>query len=173
MTALPLVLDLFSGTGSATRNRSWSAGSTGRFLEFDINPKCRPDIVADVRHLPLGDAPLQFIWAGPPASRGFSVARDSAPLERAPTPRHGQDGRSRSGKPPSGSSPSTPRPGTSWRTRAGVMRRYALGYTEQVSRLVRTGRPSRSRRTYGTTSRFGSRCLVFHTPRRVAYRHDP
>ena len=46
MTALPLVLDLFSGTGSATQ--PFVECGKHRVVRIDINPKCHPDIVADV-----------------------------------------------------------------------------------------------------------------------------
>jgi len=43
-------------------------------VRIDNDPKCRPDIVADVRHLPLDpDLRPEFVWASPPCTR-FSTA---------------------------------------------------------------------------------------------------
>ncbi len=65
MTALPLVLDLFSGTGSATQ--PFVECGKHRVVRIDINPKCHPDIVADVRRLPLdSELIVDGITAGSP-----------------------------------------------------------------------------------------------------------
>ena len=58
-----LVLDLFSGTGSATQ--PFVECGRHRVIRIDIAGK--PDIRADVRHLPLdpGLRP-EFVWASPP-----------------------------------------------------------------------------------------------------------
>jgi hypothetical protein len=63
---LPLVLDLFSGTGSATQ--PFVECGKHRVVRIDIAGK--PDIRADVRHLPL-DPNLrpEFVWASPPCDR--------------------------------------------------------------------------------------------------------
>ncbi len=72
MSDLPLVMDLFSGTGSATQ--PFVDHGCARVVRIDNNPKCRPDIVADVRSLPLDPEvrPL-FVWASPPCTK-FSCA---------------------------------------------------------------------------------------------------
>ena len=62
-----LVLDLFSGTGSATQPFVECGKHTGSKIDI----AGRPDVRADVRYLPLGEAPIQFIWASPPC-QGFS-----------------------------------------------------------------------------------------------------
>jgi hypothetical protein len=63
MSSLPIVLDLFSGTGSATQ--PFVECGKHRVIRIDIAGK--PDIRADVRHLPLkyGLRP-EFVWASPP-----------------------------------------------------------------------------------------------------------
>ncbi len=62
-----MVLDLFSGTGSATQ--PFVDHGCARVVRIDNDPKCRPDIVADVRSLPLDPEvrPL-FVWASPPCT---------------------------------------------------------------------------------------------------------
>ena len=122
----PIVLDLFSGTGSATQ--PFVECGRHRVIRIDIAGK--PDIRADVRHLPLGDAPLQFIWASPPC-QGFSVAG---------IPHHWKGYR------PDATAKmaivleqaafrfiaSHPEAKYVVENPSGLMRKYALGYTEQV-----------------------------------------
>jgi len=62
------VLDLFAGTGSATkafRDRGHEV------ITVELDPSFKPDIVADVRHLPI-KGHIDFIWASPPCEE-FSV----------------------------------------------------------------------------------------------------
>lgn len=58
------VVDLFSGSGSATK----AFKDRGhRVITVDINPKLKPDIVADVRYLPFADGfRPDVVWASPP-----------------------------------------------------------------------------------------------------------
>jgi len=60
---LPLVMDLFSGTGSATQ--PFVECGKHRVVRIDIAGK--PDVRADVRHLPLNCRP-EFVWASPPCT---------------------------------------------------------------------------------------------------------
>jgi hypothetical protein len=63
MSDLPLVLDLFSGTGSATQ----PFVECGRHRVARIDIAGKPDIRADVRALPLPrDVDVEFVWASPP-----------------------------------------------------------------------------------------------------------
>lgn len=60
------MIDLFSGRGGASRvmrQRGW------RVLSVDLDPRFRPDIIADVRQLPLrlGARP-DLLWASPPCT---------------------------------------------------------------------------------------------------------
>ncbi len=68
MSELPLVLDLFSGTGSATQ--PFVECGKHRVVRVDIAGK--PDVRADVSRFHVS-GPVQFIWASPPC-QGFSVA---------------------------------------------------------------------------------------------------
>ena len=57
-----LALDLFSGTGAATAafsEHGWEV------IRIDNDSKLRPDLIADVRELPIMCKP-DFIWASPP-----------------------------------------------------------------------------------------------------------
>jgi hypothetical protein len=60
----PLVwLDLCSGLGGASQpalDRGW------RVIRVDIDPRFKPDIVADVRALPLKPFHVDVLWASPP-----------------------------------------------------------------------------------------------------------
>ena len=60
---LPVVLDLFSGTGSATQ--PFVECGKHRVVRIDIAGK--PDVRADVRRLPIKGAP-EFAWASPPCT---------------------------------------------------------------------------------------------------------
>jgi hypothetical protein len=61
----PIVLDLFSGTGSATQ--PFVECGKHRVVRIDIAGK--PDIRADVRRLPLDpDLRPEFVWASPPCT---------------------------------------------------------------------------------------------------------
>ena len=56
-------LDLCSGLGGASqpaKDRGW------RVIRVDIEPRFKPDIVADVRSLPLKPFPVDVLWASPP-----------------------------------------------------------------------------------------------------------
>jgi hypothetical protein len=55
-------LDLCSGLGGASQpalDRGW------RVIRVDIDPRFKPDIVADVRALPLKPFPIDVLWASP------------------------------------------------------------------------------------------------------------
>jgi hypothetical protein len=64
-----LALDLFSGTGAATAAFSIHGWEV---IRIDNDPKLRPDLIADVRKLPIMCKP-DFIWASPPC-QGYSLA---------------------------------------------------------------------------------------------------
>jgi hypothetical protein len=56
-------LDLCSGLGGASQpalDRGW------RVIRVDIDPRFKPDIVADVRALPLKPFHVDVLWASPP-----------------------------------------------------------------------------------------------------------
>ena len=56
-------LDLCSGLGGASQpalDRGW------RVIRVDIDPRFKPDIVADVRALPLKPFHIDVLWASPP-----------------------------------------------------------------------------------------------------------
>lgn len=56
-------LDLCSGLGGASqsaKDRGW------KVIRIDIDPRFKPDIVADVRNLPLMPFPIDVLWASPP-----------------------------------------------------------------------------------------------------------
>lgn len=56
-------LDLCSGLGGASQpalDRGW------RVIRVDMDPRFKPDIVADVRSLPLKSFPIDVLWASPP-----------------------------------------------------------------------------------------------------------
>jgi hypothetical protein len=81
MTTTPLAVELFSGTGGATaafKEHGW------RVVTVDIDGRHRPDIVADVRRLPLRlgpdvDRPVELLWCSPPCTE-FSDANPNKPL---------------------------------------------------------------------------------------------
>jgi hypothetical protein len=62
----PLVwLDLCSGLGGASQpalDRGW------KVIRVDIDPRFKPDIVADVRYLPLKPFHVDVLWASPPCT---------------------------------------------------------------------------------------------------------
>lgn len=63
MTERGVVLDLFSGTGSATQ--PFVECGKHRVVRIDIAGN--PDVRADVRHLPIRPGTkVEFIWASPP-----------------------------------------------------------------------------------------------------------
>lgn len=67
------VVDLFSGTGAATqafRDRGHKVVT----IDIARNKWCKPDIQADIRHLPLRNLKPDFVWASPPCTE-FSFAR--------------------------------------------------------------------------------------------------
>jgi hypothetical protein len=56
-------LDLCSGLGGASQpalDRGW------KVIRVDIDPRFKPNIVADVRHLPLKPFHVDVLWASPP-----------------------------------------------------------------------------------------------------------
>lgn len=58
-------LDLCSGLGGASQpalDRGW------KVIRVDIDPRFKPDIVADVRHLPLKPFHVDVLWASPPCN---------------------------------------------------------------------------------------------------------
>ena len=58
-------LDLCSGLGGASqpaKDRGW------RVIRIDIDARFKPDIVADVRHLPLRPFHVDVLWASPPCT---------------------------------------------------------------------------------------------------------
>ncbi len=64
-----VALDLFSGTGGATRafaDRGW------RVVRVDVDGRHHPDVVADIGRLPLAGT-VDFLWASPPCTE-FSTA---------------------------------------------------------------------------------------------------
>lgn len=56
-------LDLCCGLGGASQpalDRGW------RVIRVDIDPQFKPDIVADIRNLPLKPLDIDVLWASPP-----------------------------------------------------------------------------------------------------------
>lgn len=76
-----IAVDLFSGSGQATaafRERGWGV------IALDLDPGRRPDVVADVRKLPVRGR-VDFLWASPPCTE-FSDANARIPaIERRPS----------------------------------------------------------------------------------------
>lgn len=76
-----IALDLYSGTGAATaafRKRGWSV------FTVDLDLARRPDVVADVRQLPISGG-VDFLWASPPCVE-FSDANAHIPaIARRPS----------------------------------------------------------------------------------------
>lgn len=66
------VLDLFSGTRAATA--PWARRGYN-VICVDNDPRTRPDILADVRALPIAGRPI-FIWASPPCQQ-YSLANQA------------------------------------------------------------------------------------------------
>lgn len=79
-----IALDLYSGTGAATaafRRRGWSV------FTVDLDQARRPDVVADVRRLPISGG-VDFLWASPPCNE-FSDANPRRPaIARRPSLEH-------------------------------------------------------------------------------------
>jgi hypothetical protein len=77
----PLAVELFSGTAGATaafRDAGW------RVVTVDVDERHKPDIVADVRALPLMlgpdvGRPVELLWCSPPCTE-FSDANPNKPL---------------------------------------------------------------------------------------------
>jgi len=72
----PLMLDLYSGTGSASqamKDAGWEV------YRVDIEPRFRPDIVMDVRNFSWRGRRPDLIWASPPCDE---FARESMPWSR-------------------------------------------------------------------------------------------
>lgn len=79
-------LDLCSGLGGASQpalDRGW------RVIRVDIEAKFKPDIVADVRSLPLKPFPVDVLWASPPC-RDFVVASMKYLLRNPRDPKTGR-----------------------------------------------------------------------------------
>lgn len=120
-----VVVDLFSGTGSATE--PFVECGKHRVVRVDI-AGC-PDVRADVRRLPIR-GPIEFIWASPPC-QGFSVAG---------IPHHWRGGRpdpvAKRGISLEQAAfrfiASHPEARFVVENPTGLMRQYAFGYTEQV-----------------------------------------
>jgi hypothetical protein len=70
MSEHPLVLDLFSGTGSATQ--PFVECGKHRVVRVDIAG--HPDVRADVRRLPIS-GPVEGIWASPPCTEFSTMKR--------------------------------------------------------------------------------------------------
>lgn len=76
-----MVVDLCAGTGGATAAfRDHGA----RVVTLDLDPRTRPDVVADIRYLPLRlgpdvGRPVELLWISPPCTE-FSTARPGRPL---------------------------------------------------------------------------------------------
>ena len=69
-------LDLCSGLGGASQpalDRGW------KVIRVDIDPRFKPDIVADVRNLPLKPFHVDVLWASPPC---VEFARLAMPWQR-------------------------------------------------------------------------------------------
>ena len=77
---MPLLLELFSGTGSV--GRAFRAQSWGVF-SVDIEESAKPTLVADVSSLQPEQLPLNvdLIWASPPCTH-YSCARTKAKTPR-------------------------------------------------------------------------------------------
>ena len=74
------LLELFSGTGSVGKafiELGWEVFSV------DLDPKCNPNLVADVKNLTPEQIPFipDFIWASPPCTH-YSIARSKATTPR-------------------------------------------------------------------------------------------
>jgi hypothetical protein len=81
MSELPVVLDLFSGTGSATQ--PFVECGKHRVVRVDTDPRAIADLRCDVRSLPgwvTRERP-EFIWASPPC-QPFSTAVAAWKLDR-------------------------------------------------------------------------------------------
>ena len=71
-------LDLCSGLGGASQpalDRGW------KVIRVDIDPRFKPDIVADVRALPLKPFHVDVLWASPPCQE---FARNALPWKAKP-----------------------------------------------------------------------------------------
>ena len=77
---MPLLLELFSGTGSV--GRAFRAHCWGVF-SMDIEESAKPTLVADVLHLQPEQLPpnVDLIWASPPCTH-YSRARTKAKTPR-------------------------------------------------------------------------------------------
>lgn len=77
----PIAVELFSGTAGATaafRTHGWNV------ITVDIDGRHKPDIIADVRALPLNlgpdvGRPVELLWCSPPCQE-FSDANVNKPL---------------------------------------------------------------------------------------------
>ena len=77
---MPLLLELFSGTGSV--GKGFAALGGWEVVSVDIDSKSRPTIVADVLRLDPRCLPTpDFVWASPPCTH-YSRARTTAKTPR-------------------------------------------------------------------------------------------
>jgi hypothetical protein len=80
MTAL-VMLDLFSGLGGASQamvDRGW------RVIRVELEEKRRPDVVADVRYLPLAPFAVDLLWASPPCTEYSRLDQPWWPHDKPP-----------------------------------------------------------------------------------------
>jgi hypothetical protein len=75
-----LVVDLFSGTGAATQA---FVDRGHKVIRIDNNPKLKPDIVSDVRFLPLRGIKPDFVWASPPCTDFTTWSRSNQLRDQA------------------------------------------------------------------------------------------
>ncbi len=62
---MPTMVDLFAGLGGASqamKDRGWTV------YRVELNEAQRPDVVADVRHLPIQLNGVDLLWASPPCT---------------------------------------------------------------------------------------------------------
>ena len=71
------ILDLWSGTGSATKAWKYPRKGINKIITVDINPKFKPTICKDILDVTLEEleyyGPFDFIWASPDCTV-FSIA---------------------------------------------------------------------------------------------------
>jgi site-specific DNA-cytosine methylase len=60
-----VMLDLCSGFGGASESEQRNGW---RVIRLDIEPRVHPDIVADIRTLPLAPFPVDLLWCSPPCT---------------------------------------------------------------------------------------------------------
>jgi len=82
------VLDLFMGTGSATQPfRECPKGHRVVGVDKYSHPPARvPDVIGDVRHLPVDASAFDFIWASPPCTEFSPLSKLAAKRGFRPWP---------------------------------------------------------------------------------------